>query len=104
MSIQGTPSTPIIIVDDRDDNIVYKGRWNQDDDSSKILFGGTGTYGVDVGANASFTFVGSYIAVYAQVDPDELSALDISLDDGTQKGSFNSSTFSGEVHCGGRKG
>jgi len=62
MSIQGTPSTPIIIVDDRDDNIVYKGHWNQDDDSSdfKILFDGTGTYGVDVGANASFTFVGEY--------------------------------------------
>ncbi|KAK7452177.1 hypothetical protein VKT23_012280 [Stygiomarasmius scandens] len=99
MSIRGTPSTPIIIVDDRDDNIVYKGHWNQDDDSSdfKILFDGTGTYGVDVGANASFTFVGSYIAVYAQVDPDELSVLDISLDNGTQKGSFNSSTFSGEV-------
>jgi len=32
----GTTDTPIIIFDDQGDNIVYKDRWNQDDDSSKM--------------------------------------------------------------------
>ncbi|KAJ6451787.1 hypothetical protein C8R45DRAFT_1223752 [Mycena sanguinolenta] len=58
-------STPGTIVDDRDPRIEYEGAWNNG--GVPIEFDGTTKYATQAGATASFTFVGSLIAVYGSV-------------------------------------